>query len=171
MCVLSTTQLRTAHTAQITTHYEKTSSFYSVLNTIPLNPKYRSPSRAAIFACYHADEGNTIDYHIHATPSHTSHSLAFTLSSHPLRAPAYCRAPGGAPGVGWAPPYRARAPFSPPLRYRRHPRRATPGGSSLAITLHSRARLAMRRGCSFSIPMPAAGGARHCARQLRRPPV
>lgn len=50
----------TAHTAQKTTHYEKTSSFYSVLNTIPINPKYRSPSRAAIFACYHADEGTTI---------------------------------------------------------------------------------------------------------------
>lgn len=30
------------------------------MNTIPLNPKYRSPSRAAIFACYHADEGITI---------------------------------------------------------------------------------------------------------------
>lgn len=83
----------------------------------------------------------------------------------PRRASAYCRAPRGAPRSRLGAPLSCRAPFSPPLRYRRHPRRASAGGSSLAKTLHSRAPLAMRRRCSFSLPMPAAEGARHCARQ------
>lgn len=83
----------------------------------------------------------------------------------PRRASAYCRAPRGAPRSRLGAPLSCRAPFSPPLRYRRHPRRASAGGSSLAETLHSRAPLAMRRRCSFSLPMPAAEGARHCARQ------
>lgn len=52
---------------------------------------------AAIFACYHADEGITIDSNILAIPALTTHTHAFTIAFLPAAGSRLLPALRGAP--------------------------------------------------------------------------
>lgn len=72
---------------------------------------------------------------------------------------------GVRPVISGAPPYRSHPLFR--LRFAIAGIHAEhPGRLPLAFILRSRARLAMRPGCSFSHAMPAAAAAGYCALQL-----
>ena len=102
---------------------------------------------------------------------HTSHTLAFTLSSHPRRAPGYARAPGCARGLVGRPPIAPHARFPPSASLSPS---STPSAPGRLVPRHypplSRPPGHAPRAL-FSNPLTAAGGARGAAlRALRRPP-